>query len=255
MEIFKHWELIKHLTMREIKGRYKQSFLGLFWIILNPFFQMVILSFVFSHIIRFGDYGVPYPLFIYVGLLSWTFFGSVITSSMSVLVENSSLINKIYFPREILLISSLLAKTFDFFIASFVFLFLMIWYQQSFDWHMLLFFVVFLVQLAFMYGFSLLLSIMNLLYRDVQYLFSLVMMLWFYLTPIMYSVELFPEQFRWIFKINPMSVFINAYREVLLAHGMPNWGSLAIGVGMSLILYIIAISLFKKMEKIFSDIV
>ncbi|NTU73305.1 ABC transporter permease [Candidatus Roizmanbacteria bacterium] len=251
----KHWELIKHLTLREIKARYKQSFLGFFWIVLNPFFQMLIMSFVFSHIMRIQNIGIPYPVFLYAGLLPWTFFALSLGSSMSALTENSALIKKIYFPREILIISTILAKGFDMLLSIGVFLALMIFFQMPFKLTMLMFFPILLIQFIFTLGLSLFLSAANLLYRDVQYLFNLVLTLWFYLTPVIYATEFFPERYRWIFKFNPMSVFINAYREVLLGSGQINWTGLGIGVLVSFAVFGIAYLFFKKMEGIFADIV
>ncbi|MEO6508384.1 MAG: ABC transporter permease [Patescibacteria group bacterium] len=253
--IFKYWELIKHLTMREIKGRYKQSFLGFFWIILNPFFQMLIMSFVFSKIIQTGSLGVPYPIYIYAGLLPWTFFSLSLTSSMSVLVENASLIKKIYFPREILILATILAKAFDFLLSTVIFFILMIFFQVPLHAVALLFIPIFLIQILFTLGISLLLSSLNLLYRDIQYLFGLILTLWFYLTPVIYATEFFPENYRWIFKFNPMSVFINAYREVLLGGHLPNWGSLGVGVIIAFTIFGLSYILFKKLEGTFADIV
>jgi ABC-type polysaccharide/polyol phosphate export permease len=120
---------------------------------------------------------------------------------------------------------------------------------------MLLFFPIFLLQFIFTYGLSLLLSALNLFYRDIQYLFDLVMTLWFYLTPVIYATEFFPAEYRYIFKINPMSVFINAYRQVLFNGTFPNWDSLAIGLAVSVGLYLIAHKIFKKLEGMFADVV
>ncbi len=251
----RYYELTKHLTMREIKARYKQSFLGFFWVILQPLFQMIIMSFVFSNIMRFPNLGVPYPIFLYAGLLPWIFFNTAIGSSMGVLIENSALIKKIYFPREILILSTLLAKTFDFFLAGLIFIVLMFFFQVPFSGYMLFFFPIFVIQFLFMYGLALLLSSLNLFYRDVQFLLNLVLTLWFYLTPVIYATEFFPEQYRWIFKINPMSVFINAYRQVLLAGDLPNMGSLGIGIAISVGLFIVSYKIFKKMEGTFADVV
>ncbi len=251
----KYFDLIKHLTLREVKARYKQSFLGFFWVVLNPFFQMLILSFVFSQVLRFSDLGVPYPIFLYAGLLPWTFFNTALAAAMGSLVENAALLKKIYFPREILVLSVLLAKTIDFLMASLVFVILMIWYQIPLQPYMLLFFPIFAIQFLFTYAIALLISAMNLFYRDIQYLFNLILTLWFYLTPVIYAVEFFPEKYRWIFKFNPLSVFINAYREVLLAGGLPNWGSLSIGVIISVVLFIFSYKMFKKLEGVFADIV
>lgn len=253
--MLKHWSLIKNLTLREIKARYKQSFLGFFWIILNPFFQMVIMSFVFSKIMKIRSLTVPYPIFLYAGLLPWIFFANSLNSAMGVLVSNSSLIKKIYFPREILILSTLLAKTFDFFLASIVFLILMIFFKIPFTPFMILLIPIFLIQFLFTYSLSLFFAAVNLFYRDVQYLFDLILSLWFYLTPILYVVEFFPEKYRLIFKLNPMSVFINAYRQVLLGGGWPSWSSLGIGLGVSLVVYLIAHRIFKKLEGTFADVV
>jgi len=250
----KHWELIKNLTQREIRVRYKQSFLGFFWIILNPFFQMLIMSFVFSKLVNTSRLGVPYPVYLYAGLLPWTFLTTSLGSAMGELVENSALIKKIYFPRETLVFSTLLAKTFDFFLSSIVFIGLLLFFKIRFSWYMLLFFPIFLIQFIFTYGLSLLLSVLNLFYRDVQYIINLVLTLWFYLTPVLYATEFFPARLRWIFKLNPMSVYINAYRQVLFKGEYPNWSSLLIGVAISLLLYILAFKLFKKLEGVMADI-
>jgi len=192
---------------------------------------------------------------VYAGLLPWLFFTNSLTNATGSLVSNSQLIKKIYFPREVLVLSTLLAKTFDFCLASIIFLFLMVWFRVPFSFYMLLFIPIFIVQFLFTFGLSLLLSALNLLYRDIQYLFELILTLWFYLTPVLYATEFFPSQYRWIFKINPMSVFINAYRQVLLTRSFPNWGSLFLGVAISLVIYVFARSFFKKMEGIFADIV
>jgi len=249
-----YWDLVKHLAMREIKARYKQSFLGLLWVVLNPFFQMVILSFVFSNIVKFQSLGIPYPVFLYAGLLPWVYFSTAIGASMSVLIDNSPLVKKIYFPREILVFAALIAKTFDFFLSSILFIALLLYFKITFTWYMLIFIPIFLIQFLFMYGLGLLLSALNLFYRDVQFLFNLVLTLWFYLTPVIYATEFFPEQYRWIFKINPMSVFINAYRQVLFTGTMPNIGSLAIGIGISIGLFAGSYLLFKRLEGTFADV-
>ncbi len=255
MIIFKHWELIKYLTEKEIKARYKQSFLGFFWVVLNPFFQMLIMSFVFSKVMRVNNLGVPYPVFLYAGLLPWLFFSNSLQNATEELVENASLIKKIYFPREILVLSALLAKAFDFALSTLIFVLLLIWYRIPFTPYMLLFLPLFLLQFLFTYGVSLFLSATNLFYRDVRYLLNLVVTIWFYATPVIYATEFFPVQYRWIFRINPMSVFINAYRQILLAGDLPNFPSLLIGVCVSLLIFILSIGLFKRLEGMFADVV
>jgi ABC-type polysaccharide/polyol phosphate export permease len=251
----KYFELTKQLVLREIKARYKQSFLGIFWVVLNPFFQMLVMSFVFSKVVRFQNLGVPYPVYLYAGLLPWTFFDLSLRSSMGILVDNASLLKKVYFPRQILILSALVAKAVDFCLASLIFILLLLYYQIPFNWLMLLFFPLFLLQFLFTFGLAMLLSSLNLFYRDVQYLFNLCLTLWFYLTPIIYATEFFPQPYRWIFKINPMSVFINAYRQIIFNGKLPNFGSLTIGFLIALLIYLIGHRIFKKLEGTFADIV
>ncbi len=255
MENNHSWQLLKHLSSREIKARYKQSFLGFFWIVLNPLFQLIILSFVFSNVIRFENLGVPYPVFLFVGLLSWIFFDTAVSQSSSALTENAALLKQVYFPRELLVASVVIAKALDFFIASVVLLFLMIIFHVSLTPLLLLILPIFVLQAIFTFSFALIISSLNLFYRDTQYFFGLILKLWFYLTPVIYPMEVFPDKWRFIFKLNPMSVFINAYRQVLLAHDWPNFISLGIGVFVTLTLFILSYGLFKKLEGSFADVV
>lgn len=248
-------ELVRELTMREIKSRYKQSVLGYAWVILNPFFQMLVMAFVFSKILRFPTIGTPYAIFLYAGLLPWNLFSATLISSTNALVGNASLLTKIYFPREIFIISATLAKIVDFFLASTVFVAFMIIYAQPVTWNVLWFIPIFLIQQVFTYGLSLILSSVNLFYRDIQYVLSLVVMIWMYLTPVIYPTEIFPEQYKLIFQLNPMAVIINAYRQVILGGGMPNLTSLGIALGLSIFIVLIGRSIFKKLEGVFADVV
>ena len=241
--------------MREIKQRYKQSVLGYAWVILNPFFQMLVMSFVFSYIMRVGNLGVPYPVYLYAGLLPWSLFANAIASSMGALTGNAGLLTKIYFPREIFVVSTILAKVIDYFLAASVFVLMMVYYQLPVTWNVLWFVPIFVIQMLFTYGLSLIMSAFNLFYRDIQYVMGLVLMLWMYLTPVIYPVELFPAEYRWIFQLNPLAVIINAYRQVILGGGTPNFVSLSIALGLSLALLYLGFKLFKKLEGLFADVV
>jgi len=248
-------ELLNELTMREIKQRYKQSVLGYAWVILNPFFQMLVMAFVFSIIMRIPNLGVPYPIYLYAGLLPWTLFSGSLIGSTNSLVSNAGLITKIYFPREIFVISTIMAKIVDFFLASTIFVAFMIYFQIPATWNLLWVIPIFAIQQLFTYGLSLFLAAANLFYRDIQYLLGLIILIWMYLTPVIYSTELFPEKYRWIFQLNPMAVIINAYRQVVLAGDMPNLRSLAIALVLSIFLLIGGYKFFKKLEGVFADIV
>lgn len=250
-----YWELTQELAKREIKQRYKQSVLGYAWVILNPFFQMVVMSFVFSKIVPSTTIGVPYPVFLFTALLPWTFFANSLIASVNSLVGNAGLLTKVYFPREIFVISALMAKVIDFALAITVFIGLMIWYQVPVGWTVLWVIPILLIQILFTYGISLIAACANLFYRDIQYLMNLIILLWFYMTPVLYPVEMFPPQYRWVFQINPMAVIVNAYREVILSQGSPNLVSLAIALALSVLLTLIGYTMFKKLEGTFADIV
>lgn len=253
--IIQYRELLIELTKREIKARYKQSVLGYAWVILNPFFQMLVMAFVFSKILRVTNLAVPYALFLYVGLLPWNLFATSLTSSMNSLVSNAALLTKIYFPREVFVLSAIAAKIVDFLLASIVLILFFIFWHQSVTIHVLWFIPIFIIQQLFTYGFSLLLAAFNLFYRDIQYLFGLIILIWMYLTPVIYPTEMFPAELRWIFKLNPMAVIINAYRQVLLGGTGPNLASLGIALALSLVMVSVGYKVFKKLEGMFADVV
>lgn len=254
-KIYQYRELLWNLTMREIKARYKQSILGYFWVILNPFFQMVVMSFVFSIVMRIPFQGVPYSIFLYVGLLPWTLFANSLNSATNSLVSNASLIKKIALPRELFPMATILAKIVDFFLASTVFILFMLFYRIKVNLMVFWFIPIFLIQFILTCGLSLILAAFNLFYRDIQYLLGLVLVLLMYLTPVVYPVEMLPEKYRFIFKLNPMAVLVNAYRKTILGQGMPNLRSLAIALGVSLLIFTLGYKLFKKLEGLFADIV
>ena len=246
-------ELLEQLINRDLAQRYKQSVLGYFWVILNPLAQMLVMSFVFSRIFGVADLGVPYPLFLFVALLPWTLFSQALTAATNSLVSNSGLLAKIYFPREILVLSSILAKVVDFAFSSLILIAMMIFYRQGITWNILWFLPIFAIQMIFTYGLGLLFAAANLFYRDMQYLLNLIILVWMYLTPIMYNQEIFPENLRWVFKINPMAVIVNAYREVILNGRMPNFSSLGIAAVLAVAICWIGFRIFKKLEGQFAD--
>ena len=253
--LFGYHELLRELTMREIRQRYKQSVLGYAWVILNPFFQMIVMAFVFSILLRAQDLGVPYPIFLYAGFLPWTLFTNSIGSSVNALVGNAGLLTKIYFPREVFVLSTIIAKVVDFLLASSIFVLMMIWFRIPITWHVLWVLPIFGIQLLFTYGFSLFVSALNLFYRDVQYIVTLLLLVWMYLTPVIYPTEMFPEKYRFIFQLNPMAVLVNAYRQVILAGDMPNILSLSVALIVSVVLTWLGYRFFKRVEGQFADVV
>jgi len=249
-------ELLWQMTSREIKARYKQSILGYFWVILNPLAQMLVMSFAFSLILRVptkSATNIPYSIFLYTALLPWTLFSNSLSSASSSLIGSASLITKVYFPRTILVIATITAKIIDFLFATTILAGYLIVYQIPISLNILWVFPIFFIQQLFTLGLSLFFSAANLLYRDIQYLLSLILILWMYLTPIIYPADIVPEKFRIIYQLNPMSVIVNAYRQVILGGGPPKYSSLLIGLAVSVLTLLVGLSYFKSREKIFAD--
>lgn len=255
-KIYKWRELLWQITAREVKARYKQSVLGYFWVILNPLAQMLVMSFAFSLILRIPTNAapnIPYSIFLFVALLPWTLFTNSLSSAAGSLVASSNLITKIYFPRTILVVSTITAKIIDFFFAISVLVVYMIIYQIPVTWNILWVIPIFLIQQIFTLGLSLFFAAANLLYRDIQYLLSMILLLWMYATPVIYPADIVPDRFRIFFQVNPMAVIVNAYRQVILAGAPPKYTSLIVALIFSLVTLLIGFSYFKSREKIFAD--
>jgi ABC-type polysaccharide/polyol phosphate export permease len=244
-----------NLANREITQRYKQSILGYAWVILNPLFQLIVMSFVFDVVLRVPSLGVPFILFLSAALLPWNLFTQSLTSSSNALVGNSNLITKIYFPREILVYSTIIAKMVDFLYSCVVLIFFLLLFRIPLTATILWIPLIFFIQLLLMAGLSLVVASLNLFYRDIQYLLNLVLLLWMYVTPVMYPVEMIPEKYRFIMSLNPMAVIVNAYRQVILSGKEPNLASLSIAALVALVVFGAGFTLFKKLEGEFADYV
>ncbi len=248
-----HKYLLLQLIQREIKARYKQSIIGYFWVLLNPLLQMLVYTFVFSIVFRFPS-EIPYPVFLFSALLPWTLLQTAISSGTSSLVVNDVLLKKVSFPREIIPYSSVFAKLIDFLFASIIFIFMMIAYRLPFLDTTIIFIPLFFIQMILITGIVLLLSAFNLFYRDVQYLANLVLMVWMYLTPVVYPLAMVPSQYVWLYKLNPMVGIIEGYRSALF--GYPFEPTIIYwSLFLSVSIFILGFTVFKKSEKVFADIV
>jgi lipopolysaccharide transport system permease protein len=245
--------LLAQLTSREIKARYKQSFIGYAWVILNPLAQLVVYSFVFSVVFRFPTNNVPYIVFLYAALLPWTFLQSSITAATQSLVDNSSLLKKVSFPREVIPYASVLSKIVDFAFSSLIFMAMVLLLRVPVAPSIIFLLPIFFTQLLLITGISLILSACNLFYRDIQYLTNLLLMLWMYMTPIVYPLSLVPNQYVWVYKLNPMVGIIEGYRSAIFGYPFETtiilWAS-----GVSVLIFLLGFLLFKRTEHVFADI-
>lgn len=257
MSIFKplttHKYLLYQLTQREIKARYKQSFIGYFWVILNPLVQMLVYTFVFSVVVRF-DTPIPYPLFLFAALLPWTLFQTSIVKATQSLVENSILLKKVAFPREIIPYAVIFSKIIDFVFSSLIFIILMLVYKLPLSLAMGLFIPFFILQFILTTGISLMLATFNLFYRDIQYLTNLLLMVWMYMSPVIYPLEMVPDRYQFIYSLNPMVGIIEGYRWALFNSPL-EWSTVAWSIVSSVSIFFLGYWIFKKSEKVFADIV
>ena len=254
-EIWKYRELLYFLTKRDIKVRYKQTVLGGLWAIIQPLFTMIVFTLFFGKLAKIPSDGIPYPIFVYTGLLPWIYFSNALTSSGNSLIENQNLITKVYFPRLIIPASASLAGLLDFFLAMLILAILMIYYQFSPSLGILLFPV--LVGLTFMcaVGVGLWLSALNVEYRDIRYAIPFLIQIWMFLSPVIYPVTMIKDKYQWLLAINPMGGIINAYRASLLGHKPIDWPLLCISVAIIICLFLSGIYYFRRMEKTFADVV
>ena len=253
-EFWRRRDLLWHMVIRHLRGQYKQSVLGYAWAFLNPLSLMITLSFVFSTIMRVAPpEGEPFPLFLFVGLVPWLFFASALASGTDSITNASSLVSKVYFPREVLPTAAVLTKLVDFFFGVVIFLMLMAYYgrlpAETVYWFPLLF----SIHMVFTLGLTFPLAALNLYFHDVRFLVGVVLTLWFYLTPIIYPIDLVPAKYAFIFDVNPNTLFINAYRRVVLYGEQPDLSRVLIGLAVAVSTFVIGYFLFKKMEKGFAD--
>jgi lipopolysaccharide transport system permease protein len=254
-EIWNFRELLYFLTKRDIKVRYKQTVLGGLWAIIQPFFTMVVFTLFFGRLAKVPSDGIPYPIFVYAGLLPWTYFANALSASGNSLVESTNLITKIYFPRLIIPTSASLAGLLDFFIAMIVLGAMMVYYRFAPNMGILLF--PFLVGLTFLcaVGVGLWLSALNVEYRDIRYVMPFLIQLWLFVSPVIYPVSIVKREYQWLLALNPMGGVIEAYRSSLLGHKPINWFLLALSTIIILILFTSGLYYFRRMERSFADVV
>lgn len=255
LELGRRHELLWHMTVRHLRGQYKQSILGYAWALLNPLSQMLTLSLVFSVLLtdRFNSGGDPYPLFLMVALVPWMFFANALSSATDSVTGAISLVTKVRFPREILPIAAILTKVVDLLFGLSILVALMFYYGHAPTWTVLWVPVLFLIHVIFVMGLAFPLAALNLFFHDVRYLVGVTLTLWFYMTPIIYSVDDIPQKYQIFFDINPNALLINAYRRVLLQDIGPGLDRLLIGLGVALTTFVVGYYLFKKMEPSFAD--
>jgi lipopolysaccharide transport system permease protein len=254
-DVWAYRELLYFLVWRQLKVRYKQTVLGVLWAIIQPFFLMVIFSIFFGRLAKIPSEGIPYPIFAYAGLLPWTYFAKSLNACTESLVGNSHLITKVYFPRLIIPISSVLSGLVDFSIAFTILLAMMFYYQIIPTLAALLLPFLILMALATALGVGLWFSALNVQYRDIRYAISFLAQFWFFATPVVYPSTLVPERWRVLYSLNPMTSVVEGFREALLGKGQLDWPMFTVSITVVVFLVLSGTFYFRRMEKRFADVV
>ncbi|MBI4685885.1 MAG: ABC transporter permease [Nitrospirae bacterium] len=255
-ELWKFRELLYTLAFRDIKVKYKQTALGALWAILQPFLTMIVFSVLFGTLAKVPSDGIPYPIFVYAGLLPWNYFSAALSSSGNSLVASSNLITKVYFPRIIIPASASLSGLLDFFIAFIILIGMMFFYHftPSASGVLMIPILIFLTFLIAV-GCGLWLSALNVEYRDFQYVTPFLVQIWMFVTPVIYPITLFPEKYRWFLSLNPMAGIIEAFRSATLGHQSVNWNLLLISAGIGVLIFVTGLLYFRKVERLFADVI
>jgi lipopolysaccharide transport system permease protein len=248
-------DLLYTLTLHRIKVRYKQSVLGIAWAIIQPLLLMAIYTIIFSIVTKMPSDGAPYAVFVYAALLPWTLFASSLTTAATSLVAHTNLITKVYFPREILPLTYVLASFFDFVMAAAVLGVLMVWYGVPFTPGLLQVVPVLAVAVMFATAVSLLVSAFQVRFRDIGIAMPLLMQLWLYASPVVYPVSIVPERFRHWYALNPMAGVVENFRGIVIQQKTIDWGLLMPGLMVAAILLPLSYLYFKSTESTLADVI
>ena len=255
LPILKSKDLLFSWTNRTIRGRYQQSILGWLWAIVQPIASVTIFTVIFTYFVPVDTGTIPYPVFSYIAVAPWAFFANSLGDMTVALTANFGLVTKVYFPREVLPVSAMLARLLDLGVAALVLVGLMLIYRVPVALPAVLFIPLILaVQIMLVIGLGLITSAANVFFRDMQPLLTLVIQLWFYASPIIYPVSLVPERWRMFYFLNPMAGIMEAYRAVLLYQTLPD-NTFLIAAAEAVLLLVFGYWLFKRLEFQFADII
>jgi lipopolysaccharide transport system permease protein len=240
-------------TVREVKVRYTDTSLGLAWIVLYPAAWVILFTLLFSRLVPVPVQGIPYPLFVMTGLVPWFFFSSTTSNAVSSLKNNANLIPKVYFPREILPLGSVLVGLLDLGFYLLLMMATMLFYRVGGGWTLTMLLPIVLCMTALTLGVALLTARLALFQREVQLLVPMALQFLMYMVPVFYPVEIVPERFRRFYLMNPLASLMDAFRRILIYRRWPDWRTFTYAAVFSVVLLIVAYWDFKRAEPEFAD--
>lgn len=250
--LYSYRELLKSNVKKEIRGKYKGSFLGILWSFVNPLLMTLVYAIVFPFLLKSTE--PHYVTFVVIGMLPWTYFTNTILISMGSIIGNGGIIKKVYFPREILPISVNVSGLINFLISCLIIVIFLICSGIGFSKYILFLPLIILTQFILLQGIAFIVSSIEVYIRDLEYIVNFLINMLFYATPILYASTLFDNSLiKYIIKLNPMSTIINCYRDILFYQSMPHINSLLVVLLCSILLCYIGFKIFKKLEKGFAE--
>lgn len=252
-DLYNYRELLKTSVKKDIGGKYKHSFLGVLWSFINPLLQILVYALIFPLVMKNGGSYKDYTVFMVCGLIPWAYFTTVINRASFIMIENGNILKKVYFPRSILPLSLVTSETINFLVSCIIILAFIVIKGFGISKIILFFPLVLLIQYVLLLGIALIFSAVTVYMRDIQHFIGVVLQLLFYATPIVYSIDTIPENFRWILKWNPMTYIIEGYRAIFYNQTMPDLKSLGVLGIISIIILIVGYLLFNKLQKRFAE--
>lgn len=252
-ELYAYRELLKTNVKKDIRGKYKASFLGVLWSFINPLLQVLVYAIVFPYMLN--NTGDNYIIYLVTGIIPWTFFQTVVSQCVTSIKSNSGIIKKVYFPREILPISAAISGIINFFISCIIILVFCLFWGVGISWHIILVPVIALIEGILALGIGMAFGAMDAYVQDLEYIVNFVLMMAMYGTPIIYRLETFNSSSTLykLISINPLTTIMNSYRAVFLYHQLPDLSALGIVAVVALIVLVIGYIIFKKLEKGFAE--
>jgi lipopolysaccharide transport system permease protein len=253
-ELWEYRELLYFLVWRDVKVRYKQAVLGAGWAVLQPAMAMVIFTIIFGRLVKLPTDGSPYPVFVYAGLLPWTFFSNAVSTASNSLVNNANVITKVYFPRVIVPLAAVGAGLVDFAVAFLLLIVLLVWYHIPLTpWFALVPVFLFLTIIAAV-GVGTILSALTVNYRDFRWVLPFAIQTWLYATPVTYAASVVPVKWRVAFGLNPMAGMVEGFRSAVLGRP-PLWTLVGTSAAVAVTTLVLGLIYFQRVERTFVDVV
>ena len=253
-DLWEYRDMLLYLVLRDIKARYTQSVLGIGWAVLQPLFLMIVFTVIFGKLVKINTNGMDYAVFSYTALVPWAYFSNSLMLSTGSLIQNSNLLSKVFFPRIVLPMSTVLSTLVDFFIAFILVIVLMIWYQVTPTLWVLFLPVLLLLMVVLSVSLGSLFTALAIQYRDVRHGISFLVQVMMYASPVVYPVSIIPDKYRLIYGLNPMAGVIEGFRSALLGATPMPWDLIIVGTIVTLVLAVIGLTYFKFTERIFADV-